>query len=321
MGRVANPLVGERVDDLQERTQFCGLPRGNRGLRRRIGGDQGWFGRRVAEDGSVVGVGRVGGFEVAVEQEGGGCAAQAPQFLPGLLPGFFEGGVAAVDAHEDRAGGGPGFAERDTLGAVGAGPRGYPVVLPDVGLGAEHAAEEPFAAEHAVHLKAFAGVAGTDHLEVVLLEGVEIGAVFADDELGLGVESGLEGVHGRGGLARGRAGAGGELGVAAIGLDLTLCGHGGPRVVWDFADGPGGVSCFDSRVAGGKWGFGGRGVWGVDFKGQVFLGFWLPLFVHLWGGAGWKVCQIWSAGAMRAGGLLPVGALQRPLDIPEYSYK
>jgi hypothetical protein len=56
-------------------------------------------------------------------------------------------------------------------------------------------------------------------------EVLEIGLAFADDDLGLGVEAGAEGVLAGGGFARDGAGAGGLLRIATVGVDLELGGH------------------------------------------------------------------------------------------------
>jgi hypothetical protein len=72
-------------------------------------------------------------------------------------------------------------------------------------------------------------------LEVVG-EGVEergeLLGVFAEEgelgvEDGLGTDAVLEGVLGGTGLALGGARAGGELGIAAVGFDLSFGGHSG----------------------------------------------------------------------------------------------
>jgi hypothetical protein len=60
----------------------------------------------------------------------------------------------------------------------------------------------------------------------------------------------FEGIHGRGGFASDRGGAGGFLGVTAVRFDLTQSGHRGLRSP-SFArmDKPGGLSYFDGRTA------------------------------------------------------------------------
>jgi hypothetical protein len=56
-------------------------------------------------------------------------------------------------------------------------------------------------------------------------EVLEIGLALADDDLGLSVETGDEGVLRGGGFARDGAGAGGLLRIATVGVDLELRGH------------------------------------------------------------------------------------------------
>jgi hypothetical protein len=55
---------------------------------------------------------------------------------------------------------------------------------------------------------------------------IEIGEVFGGEDEGFGVDAGFEGVHGRCGFACDRGGAGGFLGVAAVGFYLTGSRHG-----------------------------------------------------------------------------------------------
>ncbi len=57
-------------------------------------------------------------------------------------------------------------------------------------------------------------------------EGFELGGIFAGDDVGPGVDAGFEGVERGGGFAFGRGGAGGFLGVEAIGVELCLGRHG-----------------------------------------------------------------------------------------------
>ena len=92
------------------------------------------------------------------------------------------------------------------------------------------AAELPVVADEDVDVVALFGADGVEAFEVFGGEGLEGGGVFAADDFGLSVDSGLEGVHGAGGFALSGAWAGGFLGVEAIGLDLLDGCHGGPRV-------------------------------------------------------------------------------------------
>jgi hypothetical protein len=61
---------------------------------------------------------------------------------------------------------------------------------------------------------------------VVFDELIELGEVFGGEDEGFGVDAGFESVHGGDGLASDRGGAGGFLGVTAIGFYLTKSRHG-----------------------------------------------------------------------------------------------
>jgi len=74
------------------------------------------------------------------------------------------------------------------------------------------------------------GFDGPDGLEVIkegLESLVEEGGVLAGDDGEAGGEAVLEGIEGGGGFALGGFGAGAELGVGAVGVDLFLRGHKG----------------------------------------------------------------------------------------------
>ena len=95
------------------------------------------------------------------------------------------------------------------------------------GAVAREAAEEPLAADEVVNEAA--GFGGGRVVELVILvdEALEVGELLGGEDEGFGVEAGFEGVHGRGGLACDRGGAGGFLGVAAVGFNLAASGHSG----------------------------------------------------------------------------------------------
>ena len=80
---------------------------------------------------------------------------------------FSASGDAALEAHEDGAGFGEGFAELDAGGAVGQSD----VIFPEVGFDAEEAAEEPLVADDVIDLEALLGVAG---VEVVVVFSAEL---------------------------------------------------------------------------------------------------------------------------------------------------
>jgi hypothetical protein len=100
------------------------------------------------------------------------------------------------------------------------------VVLPEFGFDAAEAAGGPIGGDEDVHQVALFGGGGRPSLEIEMGEGFEILDVFAADDFAPGVNAGLESVHGRGGLALNGAWASGLMGVAPIGVDLSLCRHG-----------------------------------------------------------------------------------------------
>jgi hypothetical protein len=132
------------------------------------------------------------------------------------------------------------------------------VEFPEVGLDTEEAAQEPFGPDEGIHLETLVGREGLEARGIFVLEGAEIVPILAKDELGFGVEPGLEGVLGGDGLAFRGAGAGGFLRVEAVGLNLTLRRH----KWW--------VPC-DFKVAGEAGDSGGGGLDLVDKKGARIL--------------------------------------------------
>src|ERR1035438_9635862 len=96
------------------------------------------------------------------------------------------------------------------------------------GFGGGEAAEEPGAADEGVdQVSGFGG--GWVEADVVFgLERFQIFTAFGEDDFGFGVDAGFEGVGGGALFAFGGDGAGGEFGVAAVGVDLFDGGHGGP---------------------------------------------------------------------------------------------
>jgi hypothetical protein len=101
------------------------------------------------------------------------------------------------------------------------------LVSPHLGFGSVEAAEGPLTADEVVDEAAGIRGSGAVLLVVVFDELLEVGEVFVGEGEGFGVDAGLEGVHGGGGLARDRGGAGGFLGVTTVGFYLTKGGHGG----------------------------------------------------------------------------------------------
>ena len=78
-----------------------------------------------------------------------------------------------------------------------------------------------------VEVKAGFGGVGVVTLVVVGDELLEIGEFFGREDEGFGVDAGLQGIHGGGGFACDRGGAGGFLRVTAVRFDLTLGRHNG----------------------------------------------------------------------------------------------
>ena len=105
----------------------------------------------------------------------------------------------AVQTHEDVAGCGKSLAQGNTFGAAGA----HGVVLPELRLDAEEASEQPLIADEGVDEETLVGAVGEEARGVLVLEFGELLAALADDEGGVGVETGFEGVLGRDGFALG----------------------------------------------------------------------------------------------------------------------
>jgi hypothetical protein len=75
---------------------------------------------------------------------------QAAEFGFGFLGGLFGEGDTALEAPEDGAGFGEGFAEFDSCGRAGL----HGVIFSESGLDAEIAAEEPLATDDRIDLEA-----------------------------------------------------------------------------------------------------------------------------------------------------------------------
>ena len=95
------------------------------------------------------------------------------------------------------------------------------VVCPDLGFGGAEAALEPLAVDEVVDEGAGFGGGGMVALVVVVDELLEVGEFFGGEDEGFGVDAGFEGIHGGDGFACDRGGAGGFLGVTAVGFYLT----------------------------------------------------------------------------------------------------
>src|ERR1035437_2628115 len=103
-------------------------------------------------------------------------------------------------------------------------------------MGCLAAARRPLTVDEIVDEITGFGGGGEVALVVLVDELLEVGEVFGGEDEGFGVDAGFEGVHGGDGFACDRGGAGGLLGVTAVGFYLTdgrhgrlRLGTGGPR--------------------------------------------------------------------------------------------
>jgi hypothetical protein len=129
--------------------------------------------------------------------------------------------VALLADGAGRFGGGVG-AIHDLAGAFHA-------VGVQAALDADHAAETPVGAGHLAEAELLGLVGGLEGGAEAVEEGLEFGGVLDGEDGVAGGEVVGTAVMGDFGFAFGGAWAGGELGVAAIGVDLRLGRHGAPR--------------------------------------------------------------------------------------------
>jgi hypothetical protein len=142
--------------------------------------------------------------------------------LEGAVAGAAGGIDAVLEFGEGGGVVGGGISEGQLLVFV----EGHVVLVgPHFGFGAVEAAEKPLAADEVVEEATGFGGGGMVELVILVDEELEVGAFLVGEEEGFGVESGFEGVHGRGGLTCDRGGAGGFQGVAAVGFNLAASGH------------------------------------------------------------------------------------------------
>jgi hypothetical protein len=145
-----------------------------------------------------------------------------------VLQGLTGGAAGALDAPLEL---GEGFAAaggRLTEGVLRVGTVVFLMVVgPDLGFGGTQAALKPLAIYKVVDEGAGFGGGGIVALVVFVDELLEVGEFFGGKDKGLGVDAGFEGVHGGGGFACDRGGAGGFLRVATVGFDLAKGGHNG----------------------------------------------------------------------------------------------
>ena len=183
-----------------------------------------------------------------------------------LLEGALAGTAGAVEAPLELAEGLGLMAGGLTEGIFVIGLEGVVVVVcPKLGFGGAEAALEPLAVDEVVDEGAGFGGGGAVALVVLGDEEFEIGEFLGREDEGFGVDAGFEGVHGGSGLACDRGGAGGFLGIAAVGFYLTESRHGG------------------SGGAGGPKGYPGLSYF--DDRGAV------------WGIRGWMAASGWKQGA------------------------
>ena len=154
------------------------------------------------------------GFEGAEEHAVGrvDAAVEAGEGVEGVLIGVAERG-AVLDLGVEKFFAGEIFVEALDL------------VVPELGFDAAEAALDPFGGDEGVDERELDGAGGAVVVVKCGGEGFEFGGIFAGDDVGPGVDAGFEGVERGAGLAFGRGGAGGFLGVAAIGVDLGFGGH------------------------------------------------------------------------------------------------
>ena len=115
--------------------------------------------------------------------------------------------------------------------------------LPELGLDAAKAAEDPLGVGEGIDEGALFGGGGLEAVEIFVDEGFEFGVAFVEDDEGAGVHAGFERIHAGGGFTGLGAGAGGFGCVATICFDLFGGGHRGPfasHLARRQADGDGG---------------------------------------------------------------------------------
>jgi hypothetical protein len=140
------------------------------------------------------------------------AALNACEGIEGGVEGVAEGGIV-LDGGVEEIG-------------VGEIVEAFDAIVPELGFDAAEAALDPLGGDEGVDERELVGIGGAEVEEEGSSKGFEFGGVFAGDDVGPGVDAGFEGVERGGGFALGRGGAGGFLGVEAVGVDLGLGGHG-----------------------------------------------------------------------------------------------
>jgi len=155
---------------------------------------------------------------------GGGTAFGLEAFE--VVQGAVEGALGRIDAAlEERK----VFAAADKVQALAIGVVAHAVVsamvVPDFGVGERIAPKQPVGVDEGGDEEGLFGGGRFPAEEVSVGEGTEFRGVFAFDDLGSGVEAGLERVGTGGGLAFSGAWTGGFLRVEAVGGDLPGGAH------------------------------------------------------------------------------------------------
>jgi len=158
----------------------------------------------------------------------------ALELVEGAVEGALDAGFVAAEGVED-AGGGTGVPAEDVGEFVFLGEVvvvGFEVRLvvgeaeiEEAGFDSAAAGEAPLGHDGLVDEGGFEGAGGLEVIEEGVEEFVEGLFVLAVDDGVVGGESVFEGIEANGGLAFGGFGAGAELGVAAVGVDLCFGCH------------------------------------------------------------------------------------------------
>ena len=156
------------------------------------------------------------GPDRAEEAEGRGSAGGSEGF-----EGAVVGALGGIDAALEAAEGGLAAAEGLAGSTVAFGVPGIlHFAFEDLGIDSSKAAEEPLVVDEGIDEEAFFGGDRKEALAIFPGEGFKGGGVFAADEVGFGVNAGLESIHAGDGLARNGARAAGTQGVQTICRDL-----------------------------------------------------------------------------------------------------
>jgi hypothetical protein len=153
---------------------------------------------------------------------------ESREVLQGAVVGAVEGVEAGLEAVEVF---GELIVDGEWMGGLfgfgnAVAVKGVVDLFPKVGFDAAEAAETPFGVDEDIDEGALFGGDGLEALKVLVDEVVEVLVVFVEDDEGVGVDAGFEGILAGGGFAGRGAGSGRELGVAPVGVELFLGGHG-----------------------------------------------------------------------------------------------